>query len=812
MPAPPPFSTCSHRQGISMLLLILVFAQCTLPRKYQIDRPFLYNNKIDIRGGAFTPEEKGFLKQRLNNQLDDSSRLRVKDRFFFFHYIMHPPAYDSNSAAVSAHNMDLVMQQQGYFSAHTTFRADTAIRGRQKRVSITYTVNTGKPTRIDTVGYRFSSSPALQQLVAPTISKSLLQKSQPVTKSAVIGELSRLVELFRNNGYYKFTSEELRVRGDSSIAALTTISSNPFDQLAILAQSRQNRDNPTVKLSVDLIKTKDSSRLHKYYINNIYIYPDFRAGDSLHTIGLTTDTVNKCIIRYHQKRFRNNFLVNLLFVKPGELYAQDRYYKTINNLSRIGVWQSVNILIIDGKSKDSTGKIDLVVQLIPGKKNGFDANLESSYSVNSNTNGISGANAGNLLGLSTNLSWLARNVGKEAIRMTNSIRGGVELNLGDARKNGLINSTEFSAGNSLIFPKAIAPFRFFSRPRLLSQQSFINTSFSYINRINLFNLQSFNLSMGYDWTNRANRKYTIKFPNIEFTRLYNASKSFLDTLERNPFLKSSFTSALVSGISFSYRSAYTGFKHPNRSRIFRFNAEESGIIVGLFKNVVGGDNNILKKYLRQFLKFDAEYIYTVNHPRAQFVTRLFGGIGIPLSRSDSTLPFFKQFAGGGSNSMRGWPVRGIGTGGKPLAPFSSNRNGLNDRTGDIQFEANIEYRHNIATLIPNTLTLKGGVFVDIGNVWNLKKSAALDRDIRQFDPQYFYQQLGVAAGYGLRFDMSYLIVRFDLGFRVKRPDVSENNGWQLPSVNYKNLLSGNTTNRQWRYENFNFTIGINYPF
>ncbi len=813
MPARVPDKKNWYLQGLYLLLLVLIFAQCTVPRKYQIDKPFLYKNTIELNGGDFTSDERTLLKQRLNNQLDDSSRLRTKDIFFFLHYIMHPPVYDSSSSGISARNMEYVMQQQGYFSATTSYKADTIQKGKQKRVNVTYTITAGKPTRIDTVGYRFHDKPELQQLVNQNSGKSILRRNDPISRSTAIGEMSRLVELFRNNGYYKFTSEEMRIRADSTVAALTTISDNPFEQLALLAAASQRRENPTVKLSVDLINAQDPKkqpRLIKYYINNIYIYPDFRAGDSIGNPRIRKEVVNQCIIHYHRRRFKSNFLTGLLFVRPGEEYNQLNYYKTINNFSKIGVWQSVNIQIVD--VKDSVGKIDLVLQLIPGKRNGFDANLESSFSLNSNTSSIATASAGNLFGLSTNLSWLARNVGKEAIRMTNSIRAGVELNVGAAsKKNGLINSNEFSASNSFVFPKAIPPFRFFSKKKPLTEQSFINTGFSYINRINLFSLQSFNLGIGYDWSNRLNRKYTVKFPNIEFTKLYNASQSFLDTLRDNPFLRSSFTSALVSGVSFSYRSTYYNPKHTNRQRNFRFNAEESGLLLGTLKNVIGGENNILRRYLRQFLKFETEYVYTATHNKSQVVARIYAGVGIPLG-ADSTLPFFKQFSGGGANSMRGWPVRGIGRGAQPQAPFSSNRTGLNDRTGDIQFESNFEYRHNIATLVPNAISLKGAVFVDVGNVWNLKKSTTVGRDSTRFDPKYFYQQLGVAAGYGLRFDVSYLVIRFDLGLRFKRPDISKNNGWQFPSANYKNLLSGNEVNRMWRYENFNLTIGINYPF
>ena len=72
--------------------------------------------------------------------------------------------------------------------------------------------------------------------------------------------------------------------------------------------------------------------------------------------------------------------------------------------------------------------------------------------------------------------------------------------------------------------------------------------------------------------------------------------------------------------------------------------------------------------------------------------------------------------------------------------------------------------------------------------------------------------MGVSAGTGFRLDFSYFLVRFDLAFRFKRPDITENNGWQIPNVNLNNLFGSGLNEKRWRYENYNFTIGIDYPF
>ncbi|MGF2412081.1 MAG: BamA/TamA family outer membrane protein, partial [Ferruginibacter sp.] len=375
----------------------------------------------------------------------------------------------------------------------------------------------------------------------------------------------------------------------------------------------------------------------------------------------------------------------------------------------------------------------------------------------------------------------------------------------------------------IVFPRFIYPFTSFNRDKhVVSPETFINVNASLINRINLFNLQSTNLGIGYSWRNNKNGQFVYKPFNIEFTRLYNETDSFTKTLESNPFLRYSFNTALVAGSSIGYSYTKVNKKHTNRQHSLKANIEESGFpLVPLF--IPLRKLNILNTYLRQYLKTDVEYIHTRTKTKSAFVFRVFSGVGI-ASKKDTTLPFFKQYFGGGSNSMRGWPVRGIGRGSQPLAPYGTNK--FNDRTGDIQLESNIEYRYNIAQLIPNTMTLKGALFLDFGNVWNLRNSKpGGGTDSAQFQLKNIWKEMGMNAGTGFRLDFNYFVVRFDFGFRFKRPELSYiNDGWKIPALSFNDVLKkiftkGNVVNgvnneeyRKWRYENFNFTIGINYPF
>ena len=793
-------------------MAVIVFTGCTTVRKYQKNKPFVYSNNINLNINDVTPDEKVIIRSRLNTQLDDSSKVKIKDVAFVVHHIDRPPAFDTISARASADNMQTSMVNLGYYNAKTDFHYSIdSSKKDQKRVTTTYEVDAGKRTLIDTFAYLLDK-PELQQLALQTKNESPLQKNLPVTKAAVSLESARLVDLYRNNGYYKFTTEELRVTGDTSIEALTTVSDDPFETLRLLTEANAKRNKPTIRLGILLNRSTDSTRLNRFYIRNIYILPDYSPGDNYADTTLTENISNGYIIRYHKKIFKNNLLVKNMYVKNGDMYRQEDYFKTINSLYKLGVWESPAIDIIE---KDSN-RLDLVVKLSPVKKYGFEGDIELSYSANSNTsNTISASNSGNLLGISGNLSLLNRNVGKEAIRMTNAIRAGIEFNTGQRASGGsLINSNEISYSNSILFPKFITPFAAINRKKLLVQQSFINTNVSLIKRIDFFNQQVFNISYGYNWTTKANHSWTYTPFNFDFRRIYNTTARFDKTLDTFPFLRYSFNTALVMGQNLRYISNYINPKHPQRATVFKFNLEESGLLWGRLRDAINknGKTNFLTNYLKQFIKTDVEYTYTISHPKSAVVFRLFAGVGIPLSKSDTTLPFFKQYFGGGPNSMRGWPVRGIGIGAQPLATYSNNTF-FNDRTGDIQLEANTEYRYNIAPLFSNAVYLKGAVFIDVGNVWNYKNTKASGAlDSTQFKFQNLYKQLGVSAGTGLRFDFSYFLIRFDMGFRFKRPDITNNDGWQIPNVNWKNLFGNDPANKRWRYENFNFTIGIDYPF
>ena len=192
--------TTSLKRFRFLFICCLLFVSCNITRKAPKGKPYLAKNSFEVKGGRFTKLERSALLDRLANQLDDSSKLRTTDALFILHFLKRPPAYDTGYSNLSANNMKLSMFHLGYYNSTVSYKADTSGR----KVFVKYTVVAGNPTLIDTFSYRLGK-PALQQLALQSGDKSVIEEGNPITKAAVQGEISRLVDTFRNNGYYKFT-------------------------------------------------------------------------------------------------------------------------------------------------------------------------------------------------------------------------------------------------------------------------------------------------------------------------------------------------------------------------------------------------------------------------------------------------------------------------------------------------------------------------------------------------------------------------------------------------------------------------------
>jgi len=115
-----------------------------------------------------------------------------------------------------------------------------------------------------------------------------------------------------------------------------------------------------------------------------------------------------------------------------------------------------------------------------------------------------------------------------------------------------------------------------------------------------------------------------------------------------------------------------------------------------------------------------------------------------------------MYFSGGANSLRAWPVRGLGPG-----TFRGDSLKYYNQTADMKLEWNAEYRFKMFWI------LEGALFVDMGNIWSIREESSPEGGLFKFNK--FYKQIAVNLGTGLRFDFSYFIFRFDIGMKLVDP-------------------------------------------
>lgn len=814
---------------------ILLFSSCgaeneLTKKRYKVknhpkEKPFVYYNQININSPKLTKEEKTILTSNLTTQLDDSMRVRVKEKLIFFKTLIDPSVYDSLNADASARNMEIYLKTIGYYYGQVSLRNlfDTLqAKGKssqQIHVITQFNVNTGPLVHIDSVSYLITDTlhpqltEAMQKIINENTDKALLKKGSPFTEQLILDELERLVELYRNNGYYKFSREQLFVDADSFYLPLLNPFLDPFERIQVLQDAQKWKANPTFRVFIRLRPKKDTTALQPYTIGKINVEPEY-SNAVYDTSNYTITPYKNIIVKSRTHQYKPAFIASSIHLIPGTIYRLNNLNRTLDELNNLGTWQFIKVDPIERHSKSNNGAdsgiVDFDFKMVPSKKYTFNTDLEAVFNqVQQAAVGI----AGNLIGLGLNLGIRDRNFLKRGIQFNNTFRFGVESGIG--RVNPGLQAIEFTYSTGVSIPRLIMPFPKWHE-QFFNKRSFINATASYIDRnINangLYSLNNINISAGWQASKavaKRNVTFTFQPVNVEFVKLFDLSQAFKDTLNNNNFLKFSFREGLVIGMAGN--AIFTKTLSTYKTIYYRVGIEESGLTWGRLLRTIPNVRNQLFNYI----KGDFEVKYTkVISPKSNWVLRAIVGAGYNITDTAS-MPFFKQFTGGGPNSMRAWPLRSIGPGSRPL-DTRSGRGQFFSRSGDFVFEANAEYRYNIYTFIPNTFVLRGALFTDVGNVWNFKNRSNLGNDTVVIQMKNFYRDLGVSAGTGFRLDfVGLFVIRFDFALRVKNPSKpfsDKNNGWRIPNLTWGNLLSANEINRQWRYENFNFSIGINYPF
>jgi outer membrane protein assembly factor BamA len=762
---------------------MVTVVSCTFVKKYQANKPFVYETNINLIGN-FTNVEKANLTSGLKNQLDDSVRARKIDKLLFS-VMKNPPVYDSTSADKSIIFMRAFLNSQGYFSdstyyGHSIKKKNWAEKVFSKkyypyRTVVDFYVRPGPQVKLDSISYTMRK-PELQRLTDSTRKDAIIKKGDPFAKGPISAELDRLTELYRNNGYLRFTRDQLVGIWDTLEVSLLQPNLGFFEQLQALNRQRQRRQKPTANLEIHL-QNIDSVKLTRYYIGNVTIYPDF----SIDTFDLErkVDIVKGIkVIQYGKRRFKPSIFPPNIYLPRDSVYRQRRYTRTLNRLNVIGAWRLVNIDQLPRPNQDT---VDFVIRLTPAKKQLFTTTLEGSI----NQSAISGT----LFGIGVDFGLQNRNAGRAANFSSTNARYGIEF--GNTGSEQFIQTKQISIGNTFYFPRAILFDKYTPENRKDNWRTIFSTNAVYTDRRDLFRLTTLNVSWGYEYQRRK-LSLTFKFPNIEYSSL--KSRPGLDTiLKYNPSLKNIFTDGLI--VSAVTNLIITGGKK-NGLNVFRANFEGAPYFGGWLHSP------FLDDQLYRFMKFDAEFARLVRYRKNSIAMHAFWGIGIadPFNTTinadkRNSLPFFKQYFAGGPNSMRAWALRRLGPG-SSVKDFDGQF-GTPDRYGDVQLEGNLEFRFPIARLL--SAKINGALFTDFGNVWLLKGSAGPPEEV--FDFSHLGKDIAIGAGAGLRIDVNIFVLRFDYSYKVKDPSPSTANAA--------------LQNKWFGYPFFKgaqFQLGIGYPF
>lgn len=813
---------------------LLFFSACNTTKYLNTEEAFLDENLIDIKTDQQI-KKKGNLKYELSTlykQRPNTNFLFVPREWFYYQvqdtlgqtkirkgfkrWMMRqfgeePVLYDPSLTESTERSMEYFLQHKGYFLAKVQSFYEYTDR-QNKKIKISYEVRPNRQYLIDTV--QFISRDSNIHRILQTLGKTtLLKKGSPVDVTLYEQESSRIVSFLKNEGYAYFTP--------NYVASLEADSSDY-----------------TARLKLEVLLPANDSIHRTYTIGDLYIYPTY---DPANPIPSQIDTLAEGIYLVRDSSellIREKVLIGSIYLKKGELFRQENYDRTNRQLSNLGVFRFVTIK--GEPDPNEAGKINFRIFLTPNKRYAFGSDLEVNFNTSS-----SPLVPRQLLGVSGNLSYRHRNLLKGAELFITNLEGGVDLNVTNFdRPDSLINTLDLRIQSDLYLPKFVDFFNFYKlldRMRIIRRPFYhamldkgatrFSLSYNYLERFDLFILNTFNTAFGYDFTPSSRHRYVINHFGVDFLspKVFPLFEDLI--LKGNGILRQTFdTTQIFTGFllrDFNY--TYTGLSNRfGESSSFITRLELSGLEVfavnALYNGLVAPDKRTTftlplgqeRAQFFQFARFEFDFRHYWRMSKNQFfVLRAAIGLAAPFGYSTS-VPYVKQFSAGGPQSVRAWNAREIGPGG--FRDSLSRNPGTNPtlfyQAGEFKLDFNAEYRFPIFTLFG--IKYEGALFLDAGNIWTTYKDTDKALARLRWTPLYnednqkiadnLFRYIAVGTGFGLRLDFSYFLFRLDVGMKLRNP---------FPVTDENNVILEETF---WRspFQNgirdLNLNIGLGYPF
>lgn len=715
-----------------------------------------------------------------------------------------PVILDSAQTRASSEGMKIYMDSRGFLNSSSYYSIDTL----KRKARVTYHVNQGAPYRLGEITYRFRDD-FVRSVILSDTAGSLIKTGNIFDVNVLDRERARITEDLKERGYYNFSINNISYVADSV----------PGERLINLTM--------VVRRSMSGYNAEGEAILENnqiYRLRNVYVFsnynPTLAATDSLYERRLDTLSYKGLNIIYDMREnVRPEILRRAVSLYPNYLYNAEAVQRTYDNLTRLGYYRTANILF--DEVSDSTAGSNLVTFVGEGADTTSQAAYTAeryldckilctpatrqSYSID-----LEGAFSDDYFALIAKVGYQNRNLFRGAGLFDASIRGGYEfLRKGQTMEDGKTrnNSFEVGASVSFSFPKLITPFPVNRYNRAFAPRTKIELSFSIQDR-EYYHRTLSGISWGYQWGDRKRSTFILRPMDINIIKLQRLDSKFYNGLN-NPYLKQSYRSQVIAGLSGSYvystqqRGAQNGYLN------MRFNYETNGnLLSGIYATlgakkvpddpdpddplrVPGKSYRIFGTPFAQYFRVDANIAKQfMLGEKTRLVYRFYAGWGFAYGNS-TTLPFDRLFYAGGINSMRGWVARTLGPGNSPLwdTEQSGDVRTFPSQVGNFKLETNLEFR------FPVWGFLHGGVFCDLGNIWFIRQGTFNAAETFRFDT--FYRQLGFNTGLGLRFDFNFFVFRVDWGIQLHNPNKPEGQRWVI---------------RNFYLKNTSLNFGVGYPF
>lgn len=645
-----------------------------------------------------------------------------------------------------------VLKSYGYFGAGVTSREVKT--SNPKTAKLAYDVTMGELYRIDTLQYlNFPSS--MDSIVDVARKTSTIKTGDGFSISTLDAERTRLSNLLRNNGFYYYRSDYGSFVADSiSKPGKVEVHLQPVAGLPDNAQKQWYLGKLRIELRKNIIERLTDSIDHRFL--------------SVYFNGKKPPIKLRTILRD-------------ISLRPKQLFSQNNYSESLSQINSLGLFSLTNFSFTPRDTTAACDTLDMVLNCVFDKP--YDGTLEANYSIKSN----------DLMGPGLEVGLTKRNAFRGGEKLTLSLKGSYEWQTRKgvtSESDVKINSYEYGADLTLEYPRLETPFKWFQRHRFYKPPSTkFSLSYDVQNRSGLFNMRTLTAAATYKFRTSANSVHELSPLMIDYTHFNSMSVDFLLLLLKNPSLTLSMADQFIPKIKYTYTySSPSTYQNPI---VWETTLTEAGNIISLGYAAAGKKfsekgKKMVGDEFAQFLKISTSLRKTWTlTPKSQLVGRIEGGVLWSYGNSEAS-PYSEQFYVGGANSIRAFTVRSIGPG-----RYTTDATDFSFlyQVGDLKLLGNLEYRFNIFG------SLYGAAFLDAGNVWLIKDDEYLENS--KFTFNKLFDQIATGTGFGLRYDLDFFVLRFDVGIGIHVPyDTGKSGYYNIPK--FSNGLG--------------YHLAIGYPF